>query len=366
MMYFLIILALLSAVFLLVFLVLKSRNIDLWIVSYLREKYNREVSTGGKNVYFCLADHYEPYFGSASQELARERVENWCRSYPEIAKKHKDSDGNMPKHSYFYPEEEYDEEIINNIKSLCERGLGDVEIHLHHDNDTAENLEITLNRFKTLLFEKHDLLRKDKNGNIVYGFIHGNWALDNSRPDGKWCGINNEIEVLIKTGCVYDMTMPSAPDNTQTKTINSLYFSREDGKCKSHNTGRILKPDKWAKDGELLMIQGPLTLNWKNRKLGLIPRIESGELSGDAPPCEQRVKLWEYCNVSISGDSENIFIKLHTHGLENQNVDMFFENNGFDVLWSSLEKAFRDREGYSLHYVTAWEMYEKIRDLSTH
>jgi len=365
MLYF-ILLTLFIAAFLLIFLVLKSRNIDLWIISYLREKYNHEASTGGKNVFFCLADHYEPYFGSASQELARKRVEIWCEKYPEVASKHKDSEGNMPKHSYFYPEEEYDELIINNIKLLCERGLGDVEIHLHHDNDTAENLEVTLNRFKTLLFEKHELLRKDKNGNIVYGFIHGNWALDNSRPDGKWCGIDNEIDVLIRTGCVYDMTMPSAPSNTQTKIINSLYFAKDDGKCKSHNTGRMLKLGTWAKDDELLMIQGPLTLNWKNRKFGLIPRIESAELSGDAPPGEERVQLWEYCNVSISGDSENIFIKLHTHGLEDQNVDMFFENNGLDVLWSSLEKKFRDKKGYSLHYVTAWEMYEKLKELSAH
>ena len=236
---------------------------------------------------------------------------------------------------------------------------------MHHDNDTADNLEKTLNDFKELLYKKHDLLRTDSQGNIVYGFIHGNWALDNSRPDGRWCGVDNELEVLLKTGCVYDMTMPSAPSDTQTKIINSIYFAHDDGKCKSHNTGRKLSVDNWSDGDELLLIQGPLTLNWRNRKLGLIPRIEAGELSGDAPPTEERVKLWESCHVSIKGADNNIFIKLHTHGLEDQNSEMFFEKNGFDILWSALEKQFRDKEGCSLNYVTAWEMYEKIKQLST-
>ena len=336
----------------------------LWILSYISESVSRKKKSDFRNVYFCLADHYEPYFGSAEQEVARSRVDNWCNKYPEVASKHIDSDGNMPKHSYFYPGEEYDEYILNRIKELCDKNLGDVDIHLHHDDDTAENLEKTLNDFKELLYTKHQLLRKDSSGNIVYGFIHGNWALDNSRPDGKWCGVDNEIEVLIKTGCLYDMTMPSAPSDTQTKIINSIYFSRDDGKCKSHNTGRKVKIGSWSEGDELLLIQGPLTLNWKSRKLGLIPRIEAGELSGDAPPTEDRVSLWEKCHVSIAGDEENIFIKLHTHGLEDQNSEMFFENNGFDILWSLLEKQFRDREGYSLHYVTAWEMYEKIKKIS--
>jgi len=338
---------------------------ELWILSYIYECIKKKKISSHRNVYFCLADHYEPYFGSVDKEVANKRVEDWCKKYPKVAEKHKDSAGNMPKHSYFYPCEEYDEDILNKLKLLCDQNLGDVDIHLHHDNDTAENLEKTLTDFKELLYKKHNLLRKDSDGNIIYGFIHGNWALDNSRPDGKWCGVDNEINILLKTGCMYDMTMPSAPSDTQTKTINSIYFTHDDGKCKSHNTGKDVKVGDWPKSDELLLIQGPLTLNWKNRKFGLIPRIESGELSADAPPTEERVKLWEKCHVSIVNADNDIFIKLHTHGLESQNVEMFFELNGFDILWSALEEKFRDRKGYSLYYVTAWEMYEKIKQIST-
>jgi hypothetical protein len=38
---------------------------------------------------------------------------------------------------------------------------------------------------------------------------------------------------------------------------------------------------------------------------------------------------------------------------------------GFASLWTELERQYRDRDGCQLHYVTAWEMYEKVRALAT-
>ena len=253
--------------------------------------------------------------------------------------------------------EEYDDWVLDQVRDICNDGLGDVDIHLHHDNDTAENLARTLNDFKHLLHHRHGLLRRDESGKVVYGFIHGNWALDNSRPDGRWCGVDDEIDVLLDTGCVYDMTMPSAPSDTQTRIINSIYFAREDGDAKSHDRGRPARVGEWGDERELLMIQGPLTLNWRNRKLGIGPRVENGELSADTPPSAARVELWERCGIAVRGAEDHLFIKLYTHGLQEENLRMFFDDGGFDTLFGCLESAFRDREGYCLHYQSAWEMY---------
>jgi len=355
----------LIAIVVLVWLVLKSRNMHLWIISYARQQLTRpSKSFPDKHIYVCLADHHEPYLGNVDKEKAHSRVKRWLSNYPAVALKHTDSDGRHPQHSYFYPEEEYDEWVMEQIRTLCDAGLGDVDIHLHHDNDTAENLTQTLNNFKKLLHERHGFLRKNEAGEIVYGFIHGNWALDNSRPDGKWCGVDNEIEVLLNTGCVYDMTMPSAPSDTQTSTINSIYLAKEKGHCKSHNEGSTLKVGDSIHSDELLMIQGPLALDWNNRKLGLVPRIDAGEISYDAPPKERRLKLWEDCSVSVQGADEHIFIKLHTHGLDDDNSTMFFDKQGFETLWTALENRYKNQPGCSLHYVTAWEMYEKITALA--
>lgn len=347
----------------LLYVLLKMRNMQIWIFSYLRNLFKKKIEIKKQKVYFCLADHYEPYFGGATKDKARGLVDKWINNYKKVAMQHIDSDGKHPKHSYFYPIEEYDSYILDKIKGICDDGLGDLDIHLHHDNDSSDNLSNTLTSFKKLLFNEHGLLRKDKNNNIVYGFIHGNWALDNSRPDGKWCGVDDEIDVLLQTGCVFDMTMPSAPSDTQTKTINSLYFAKEDGKCKSHNVGVAVKKGEW-RENELLMIQGPLELNWKNRKAGVIPRIESGELSYDSPPRRERISLWRKADVTIKGLEEHIFIKLYTHGLQEKNMKMFYELNGFNDLWTYLEDEFRDKENTSLHYVSAWEMYEVIKSLT--
>src|SRR5205085_7242564 len=141
--------------------------------------------------------------------------------------------------------------------------------------DTADGLREKLGRFTGLLSEKHGLLKKDARGRISYGFIHGNWALDNSRADGRWCGVNNEISVLIETGCYADFTMPSAPADCQTTTINSIYFAIDDPlRPKSHDRGRVARVGATPPANSLLMIQGPLGLDWKSRKWVVFPRLE--------------------------------------------------------------------------------------------
>ena len=352
----------------LLWLLLRARNMHFWIWTYIGNILRRRprVHSAGTDVYFCLADHYEPYGYGASRDVAHARVQRWTENYPVMATRHRDSDGNCPVHSFFYPAEEYDPEVIGELKSICNSRLGDIEVHLHHDNDTAENLERTLNSFKTTLYERHGFLRRDPATNeIVYCFIHGNWALDNSRPDGRWCGINNELDILVRTGCRCDMTMPSAPSDTQTSKINSIYFARgQAGKRKSHNTGRNAKRGEWGANDELLMVQGPLCLNWKSRKFGLLPRIESSEISHDTPPSAERVALWETCAVGIDGAEGHLFIKIHTHGAVDATMDMLF-SGGFETLWTALESRFRDTPGYRLHYVSAWEMYKKIHELAS-
>jgi hypothetical protein len=317
-------------------------------------------------VYFCFADHYEPYGYGASREQAHARVARWVKEYPAIAALHRDSFGQPPKHTFFYPAEEYDPELLDALRGLRDRGLGDVEMHLHHDNDTPENFRRTITQFARTLRERHGFLREEPaTGRVLYSFIHGNWALDNSRPDGRWCGIDNELGILVETGCIADMTMPSAPSDTQVRTINSIYFARgRDGCRKSHDTGRAVRVGEWARPGELLMVQGPLTLNWRDRKWGLVPRIESGEVAFDAPPTAHRVKLWGDCAVAVEGAEDHVFIKVHTHGATEDAMRMLFDEVGFERMWSELERQYRLDEAHTLRYVSASEMVARIRELA--
>lgn len=340
-----------------------SRNLHLWLPGWLRREWRRGRSAPApRHVYVCVADHYEPFWGGADTALAHARVQQWQERYPEAAARHRDSDGRSPRHSFFYPADEYDAGVVDRLAGLCRQGHGEVEVHLHHDNDTARGLRATLNEYRHTLFERHGLLRREpRTGEIVYAFIHGNWALDNSRPDGRWCGVDNEIAVLLETGCRVDMTMPSAPSDTQTRKVNSIYFARgREGCRKSHDGGRDARLGEWGGEDELLLIQGPLALNWKRRKHGLVPRVENGELSADNPPTAQRAELWAGCGVSVVGAEDTAFVKLHTHGAQDATMAMLL-GGGLELMWSALERRYRDRDGCSLHYVTAWEMYEAVR-----
>lgn len=344
---------------------MRSRNIHLWLPGWIRHELHRpRRSTGIRHLYFCLADHYEPFWGGAGSETARAIVREWAARYPEIAAQHCDSTGKAPQHTYFYPEEEYDPRVLDMLADLARRGLGDVEVHLHHDNDTAASLAEKLTRYTEVLHQRHGLLRRSaRTGQLRYAFIHGNWALDNSHPERRWCGVDNELRVLLDTGCRVDMTMPSAPHPTQTSTVNSVYFARgNDGARKSHDTGRRAEVGAWRRADELLMIQGPLTLDWHRRKAGVLPRIENGELSADNPPRAARVRLWSDCGIGVTGAEEHVLVKVHTHGAQPRAMRTLLDG-GLQVLWTALEAEFRDRTDWQLHYVTAWQMYETVRGL---
>lgn len=315
------------------------------------------------HIFLCICDHFEPLWNKADDYTGLKRVKGWCEAYPEIAKKYRDSDGCMPKYSFFYPIEEYREEYLGLLAELCRNGYGEVEIHLHHDNDTSENLRETLLNFKELLYKKHGLLSKDRRtGEIKYGFIHGNWALGNSRPDGRWCGVTDEVRILHETGCYADFTMPSAPDKTQTRKINSIYYAKNiPGKIKSHDWGIDAEQGISGREG-LLMVQGPLILNWEKRKWGFLPGIENGSLDNNCRFYPKRVKLWLDAKISVKKDANCLFIKLHTHGCQERNIESLL-NGELDSLFSYLEENHNDWEKSFLHYVTAREMVNVIKAL---
>lgn len=338
--------------------VLRRKGMDRWLLPYLLSSHKRRAPHPDQPVHLILAicDHYEPKRGGASPDKARARVQQWVDEYPQLFDSFRDAEGKPPQHTFFYPEDEYEPELVDMVGGLCRRGFGEVEIHLHHDNDTADNLRNTLLRFKTTLHEKHGLLSKDRTtGEVVYGFIHGNWALDNSRRDGRKCGVNNELDVLRETGCYADFTMPSSPSETQTRKINSIYWAVDDPhRPKSHNTGIDVgtapKPPN-----SLLMIQGPLLLDWNRRKFGIIPKVENSCLQKSQPPDRNRLELWLNANVTPAANPDWFFVKLHTHGVNepNQSVLLGREMESFH---RELGTKVELKENFRVHYVTARQM----------
>jgi hypothetical protein len=355
--------------------ILKKKNMSHWFIPYLKGLLLTRKSSQKKHIMFCFVDHYEPQWKlttgiSATRvdvtcpdkiDIERSRVDRWCKEYPEVALRHTDADGVHPQHSFFYPEEEYRYEHLAKLSDLCARGFGEIEVHLHHDDDTSDNLRITLERFTHMLHEEHGAFTlNERTGKYNYSFIHGNWSLCNSRADGKFCGVDDELIILNETGCYADFTFPSAPCGTQTSKINAIYYAENKQGCsKSHNTGVDVCVGGEA-SGDLMIIQGPLALNFKRLKKWIFPQIENSDIRRTMPPTKDRIDLWVKTGVQIQGKPDWLFVKVHTHGTQDSDMDTLL-GKPFDDMCSYLECKYNDGENYALHYVNSREMYNIIK-----
>jgi hypothetical protein len=344
---------------------LRRRQVHPWFFAHLRaalERRGRRLESRPQptHVLFCFVDHFEPLVGNASYEEGLRRIGAWLQEYPPLARRFQDADGHPPKHTYFFPAEEYHPAYLDRLARLCAERRGEVEVHLHHSADTPGNFLSVMTGFVSLLRDRHGFLGT-RLGRPAFAFIHGNWALDNSLPNGRWCGLDNEITLLRELNCYADFTFPSAPSETQPRTINQIYYATDDpARPKSHDRGqRLSAGGKQA--GDLLIIEGPLTLNWRRRKFGIWPRIEAADFSRTGIPLPERVALWMQQAVHVEGRPEWVFVKIHTHGADERVSKFIFKDGAFVELCSILETCYNDGQRYRLHYVSARECYNLAR-----
>ncbi len=369
------------------------KAIDKWFPGYLRSLLARPGPvTGIRHLVVCVCDHYEPFRDGVDVAAARQTVHDWLAAYPGSVDSYRDSEGLPPRHTFFYPQEEYDATILDSLAAFCRRGFGEVEIHLHHRHDTAEGFQGKLVAFRDLLHEKHGLLGEEKRGagfrvqgdpSIRYAFIHGNWSLCNSRPDGDWCGVNEELGILAETGCYADFTFPSAPSPTQPKMVNAIYYAKDvpgqprgadKGKLSSCRVAGLLNESSQdslsscsttqqrgsSTTVPLMLITGPLALNWRRRKWGILPRLENADISGANLPTADRVRLWARQQIGVKGRPDWVFVKLHTHGCVPGNTRVLL-GSPMRAMHETLQREFNDGHHWQLHYVTAREMHNLVK-----
>ena len=347
----------------------RRRHVHIWLGSYFGQAKRRRSLLRNRSgrpirVLLCIADHFEPHWSGdgalprAPEATADARVEAWTREYPRLLGKFRDSDGRPPRHTFFYPIDQYEPRHVDALANLCREGFGEIEIHLHHDHDNAENLERTLGQFQRLFSGRHGLLGRWPDGRVAYGFVHGNWALDNARCDGRWCGVENELDVLRRTGCYADFTLPSSPDATQTRTINSIYYAvGRPGRRKSHDRGIEAGAGDVPSNG-LMLIQGPLGI-WRPASR-FMPRIENGCIQASQPPSMERLEHWIRMSVGVASRPDWAFVKLHTHGATESNQRVLL-GSAMAAFHGELARRAASDPGFMYHYVSAREMYNLVK-----
>lgn len=312
----------------------------------------------GKTVHvlFSTCDHYEPGTGSVDDQTAFQRVTDLLERYPALADKHLDSNGNLPTRTWFFPPHYHKGYALKRLVSLCQAGYGEVELHLHHGKhapDTSENLRATIlqcideyRRFG--IFGRQD-------GRIRYGFIHGDWALNNSRG-GHFCGVDDELDVLVQTGCYADFTFPSRNEANPRRINRIFYASPEVGRMRRHDDGEEVRVGGTERP-DLMLVQGPLFPYAPNgRWTGT--RACGDVINGTPPVRSDRIDRWIETGISVQGREEWVIVKTHTHGATDDKAVLGAE---MDEIFTHLETHYNDGRDFVLHYVTARELYNIIK-----
>jgi len=337
--------------------------VHIWLPGYVRRGLRRRHAAavdGPVHVIFCFVDHWEPGWQGVPETVQQGRVGRWTDRYPDLADAFRDADGRPPQHTWFYPCEQYRPEHLDALADLHRRGYGETEVHWHHDGGTEREAWDVLMTCRQR-FAAHGLLAYDPHTHTThYAFVHGNWTLCNSHRRGHYCGINAELVLLSASGCYADLTLPSAPNSTQTRASNRIYYAADQpGRPRSHDTGIDVRVGG-SPSGDLMIVQGPLALNWRRRKGGLLPRIENADISRDNPPSPDRVDLWVRQGIGVVGRPDWVFVKIHTHGCVEAHTETLF-GDPVRRMHQYLDRVYNDGDRYRLHYVTAREMYNLVK-----
>ena len=339
-----------------------------WFPSYGWQKLTRRRPRGTVHLIFALADHFEPGVvpgdghARASYDEQERRLQRWCREYPKLVHPWLDYERRPFVHTYFYPAEQYNKGLIDRLTEHCRAGWGEIEIHLHHGTrgpDTVENTRDTLARFRDLLASEHGCLSYlDGVGPPRYAFVHGNFALANSRG-GRGCGVDSEMKILADTGCYADMTLPTNVFNpAQTGKINSLYECALPLEQRApHRRGRDLRRGQPAQVFPII-VQGPLLLDFSVGDFPWQLGVENAALTRPNPPSLRRLQLWKRAAICVRGRPDWLFIKLHCHSMDPRQDAAVLGEPVRQFLRELVEGAEERKE--ILHFVTAREMVNII------
>ncbi len=336
----------------LMFLRLLKYKCYLWLSGYLTSRfhYSKIIFPEDKDIHVIvlIVDHFEP--SRREGALGVRKVRDWCEKYEEIAILHTDSDGRFSQHTWFYRYDYPNYECIRILSEYAYKGFGEIEFHLHHGYDTPETFSKKINQGVTWFSKVGAMISAEDKPQMRFGYIAGNWALDNGRRNAVYSGVNSELSILGEAGCYADFTFPAIGYNSQPRKVNSIYYAKDTPLPKSYNTGIDVKVGRLP-SGDLMIFQGPVYIDW-NRKY-----TESAAFESFALYRSERIDNWIRAGIHVVERPEWIFIKLHTHGMQSRDV---FLSDQLNTMLYDLESRFK-KPPFHLHYVTSREAYNIVK-----
>ena len=132
---------------------LMRRNLQCWLPAYVREMSRRGDPRPEEDVHLilCVADHFEPKGANRARGAGRELVQRWAaRLSASSSAASGTATAARPGIRSSIPSMNTSRTSWTCWPSCAGHGFGEVEVHLHHEDDTAEDLRALLLDLETL------------------------------------------------------------------------------------------------------------------------------------------------------------------------------------------------------------------------
>ena len=320
------------------------------------------------DIIVSFVDHWEPNVASGAGPVLE-----WAQRYAAFANRHRDWDGRPLRHSWFQANTNQSDTpeamraLTEPILRLCYDGYGEIGIHIHHGEQGTqeENYARFVSQTRAFIEALHRYgiaVTAEERPRTAFGFVHGMWALDNSRdlgglgtgiPNPQHCGVNRELQALRELGCFADFTFPAwGPMNPIIR--DAFFYAQDDdstGSYRRDGNTRLMSVGG-ADWGDLLIMSGPSD-PW--------PAVDA---AGRLAP--ESFDEWAAKGVGVGGQNDWVFVKIHCHGYQQSLIsqpDSLREGvaalwgDTAERFWSYVESTYNDGVLYRLHYVSAREAY---------
>jgi hypothetical protein len=325
------------------------RGLENWLPALRRKQRPMENALGTRHVLIAICNRFEPSEktrGDGKPAL----LEEWSRDLSRLADEFSDGKAVAPKHTFFLPAENADAVWVPELGELCKATGNEIELMAPRPVESAECLRESIQRAKASLGGQ-GWLSCDKTGASRYGFIQGTKVPDSTR-------LISHRAILKETGCYASFLPPELVDEVPAEFDNSLCYAY-DHNLKDRPGGlrrvRAKRGLQTESDDGLLLVPPPFARDWTRKKFGLLPQVETSELTAAKPPSRERLRLWLDCRITVDARPNWVFIALHTHGLQPEN-SMMLLGEPMRKFYRALVKVMADDESLRFHCVTAREL----------
>ena len=223
--------------------------------------------------------------------------------------------------------------------------------------------ELDAQRFELLLQLSLGAIERDTGRKLrEWAFVHGCWALNASDPEV--CRITNEIEILMRHGCVADFSFPAGRRHCNPSIPEPTLCRAVDAE-KGYDDKRA---DALPMSSSQANFTSDRFLIWNSRLLHPLCSLDvyADAVRPEFMDPEQLVTQWLRDSFALEG---TLYIKTHGHSMNSPKLDLdapsfWYEERLIQSVFSFLDRAASSADA-DIEMVTVSELIQEFRNIAT-